>query len=65
MQEAIRVSPEEAYQKATTGSAKLVCAYEDEMKCKKVHLEDSITFKEFKSQRFSLAKDQEIIFYCA
>jgi hypothetical protein len=65
MEEPIRVSPEEARHRTTSGSAKLVCAYEDELKCKKVNLEDSISLKDLKSQLASLTKDQEIIFYCA
>ena len=65
MEEPIRVSAEEARHRTTSGLAKLVCAYEDELKCKKVHLEDAISLKEFRSQLASLTKNQEIIFYCA
>jgi rhodanese-related sulfurtransferase len=65
MRDPIRISPEEARQKVTAGSALLVCAYDDEEKFKRVHLDGSISFGEFKSRLPSLAKDQEIIFYCA
>ena len=64
MEQPIRLPPREAYKKAAEGSAKLVCAYEDEQKCRQLHLEKSITFNEFQSQISALGKGQEIIFYC-
>ena len=65
MAEPIRISPEEARPKVTSGSALLVCAYEDEEKCRKVHLEGAIFLTELKSRVSDLPKEQEIIFYCA
>jgi hypothetical protein len=65
MGEPIRVSAQEARQKAVSHSAELVCAYEDELKCKKLHLEGAISLKEFRAQLHSISKDQAIIFYCA
>ncbi len=65
MAEPIRVAPEEVRDRVTSGSALLVCAYEDEEKCRKVHLEGAISLTEFKLKLPTLAKDQEIIFYCA
>jgi hypothetical protein len=65
MAEPIRISPEEVRQKVTAGSALLVCAYEDEEKCKKVNLEGAIFLTELKSRVSALPKDQELIFYCA
>ena len=64
MAEPIRISPEEVRRKVTSGSALLVCAYDDEEKCKKLHLEGSISLTEFTFKLSTLAKDQEIIFYC-
>jgi hypothetical protein len=65
MAEAIRISPEEVRGKITAGSALLVCAYEDDEKCKRVNLEGAIFLTEFRSRLPSLPKDQELIFYCA
>ena len=65
MNEPIRISSHVARQKATSGAALLVCAYDDEEKFKNNHLEGAISFSEFKSKLSSLAKDQEVIFYCA
>ena len=61
----IRISPEETRQKVTSGSALLVCAYDDEQKCKQLHLQGAITLTVFESRLSSLTRDQEIIFYCA
>lgn len=65
MSEPIRISPHDARQKATSGGALLVCAYDDDDKFKSNYLEGAISYSEFKSKLPSLAKDQEIIFYCA
>lgn len=58
-----RISPEQAHAKITSNQALLVCAYEDEAKCRKFNLEGSISFTSFQSRAQSLAKSQEIIFY--
>jgi rhodanese-related sulfurtransferase len=65
MTEFTRIPPEEAKQRITSGSALLVCAYDDEQKFKKNHLQGAISLTEFRSKIASLFKDQEIIFYCA
>jgi rhodanese-related sulfurtransferase len=65
MAEPKRITPEEVHQKLKAGNAILVCAYEDESKFKKVHLQGAISLSEFQSKLSSLSKDQEIIFYCA
>jgi len=58
-----RIGPEEVYQKLKSGTAILVCAYEDDAKFRKMQLQGAISFNEFKSKLPSLAKDQEIVFY--
>ena len=65
MVEPIRVSPQAVREKVTAGSALLVCAYDDEEKFRRNHLEGAISLSEFNSRLASLAKDQEIVFYCA
>jgi rhodanese-related sulfurtransferase len=61
----IRTPVEEVKQKVASGSALLVCAYDDEQKFQQLHLEGAISLAEFKSRFFALEKDREIIFYCA
>ena len=65
MSEPIRISPQEARQKVTAGQALLVCAYEDADKFKTNHLEGALSFPELRSRLPELAKNQEMIFYCA
>jgi hypothetical protein len=65
MAEPKRITPEEVHQKLKAGKVLLVCAYEDEAKFKKVQLQGAISLNEFKSRLPSLAKDQEVVFYCA
>lgn len=65
MAETKRITPEEVHQKLKAGKVLLVCAYEDEAKFKKVQLQGAFSLNEFKSKLPSLAKDQEIVFYCA
>jgi hypothetical protein len=65
MAEPKRVSPEEIYQGLKSGAVLLVCAYEDEAKFRKLQLQGAISLNQFKSKLPSLAKEQEIVFYCA
>ena len=58
-----RISAEEAYKRVKTGQALLVCAYEDEDKCRRLNLDGSISFTTLQSRAASLPKNQEIIFY--
>jgi hypothetical protein len=63
MTEPIRIPPEEASKKVLSKQAILVCAYEEEEKFRRMHLEGAISLNEFKNKAPSLSKEQEIIFY--
>jgi rhodanese-related sulfurtransferase len=65
MAETFRISPEEVRKKVTSGTALLVCAYDDDKKFIQVHLDGAIPLSEFRSKLPCLDKDHEIIFYCA
>lgn len=65
MAEPIRITAEETRQKVTDGKALLVCAYEDDERCRQMHLQGAMLFTEFTLKLPELPKDQEIIFYCA
>ena len=65
MAEPVRISPDETRKRVLSGAALLACAYDDDEKFKRNQLEGAISFKEFKMRSGSLAKGQEIIFYCA
>ena len=65
MSEPIRISPQEARQKVIAGQALLICAYDDADKFTTHHLEGALSFSEFRARLPGLAKNQEMIFYCA
>jgi len=58
-----RISAQQTHTQAESNRALLVCAYEDEAKCRMLNLDGSISFTSFKSRVESLPKSQEIIFY--
>ena len=58
-----RVSVQETHAKIKANQALLVCAYEDEAKCRMLNLDGSISFATLRSRAASLPKTQEIIFY--
>lgn len=58
-----RIRVEQAHAKTKANQALLVCAYEDEAKCRTFNLEGSISFTSFKSRIQSLPKSRGIIFY--
>jgi len=60
----LKISPHDAHIKVAGDAALLVCAYEDDEKCRGMLLEGALLFSVFKSREQSLRKDQEIIFYC-
>jgi len=58
------IDPTQAREKVRSGQATLVCAYEDEEKCRRVLLDGSITMKELEATLDRRSKDEELIFYC-
>jgi len=65
MAEVERISVEQAYRRVKEHQGLLVCAYEDEAKCRMLNLDGSITLASLQYRVGSLPKAQEIIFYCA
>lgn len=65
MTEVPRVDAESVQKRVESGQALLVCAYEDEEKCRQANLEGSITLKELRSRLPSIPKDKEIVFFCS
>src|ERR1700730_2287226 len=58
-----RLDARQAHTRAKSNQALLVCAYEDEAKCRVLNLDGSISLASFKSRVESLTKSQEIVFY--
>ena len=65
MAEVARIDAKEARLRVESGSALLVCGYEEPEKFAALHLEGAMSIQEFRKLRPTLPKDQEIIFYCA
>jgi hypothetical protein len=65
MAEIERISVEEARRRTQAGQALLVCAYDDEEKCRKLGLEGAIPLSGLRARVSTLPKDKELIFYCA
>lgn len=63
MAEIQRISAQQARAKAKANQALLVCAYEDEAKCRMLNLEGSLSLASLQPRLASLPKTQEIIFY--
>ena len=60
------IGPKDVRERMRAGSdLMLVCAYDDDAKCRDNHLKGAITFNQFRSRADSLPRDQEIVFYCA
>lgn len=60
-----RVTPQEVYPRVKAGESLLVCAYPDEAKCRSLRLEGALTLQEFQVKLPGLAKEREVVFYCA
>jgi rhodanese-related sulfurtransferase len=59
------MDPEQARRDVASGKALLVCAYDDEEKCRQYRLANALSLAELKAREATLPKDREIIFYCA
>jgi len=62
--QADRVSPQEAREHLKSG-ALLICGYDSEEKFRANHLEGAISLAELKAREKQIARNDEIIFYCA
>lgn len=65
MEEIKRVSPQQIKPKLQAGELLLVCGYDDDNKFRGNNLEGAISLHEFEAKVPQLAKDQQIVFYCA
>ncbi len=63
MGEPVRVTPQDAHNKVGSEDALLVCAYDDEEKCRKMQLKGSISLHQLELMAADLPKDHELIFY--
>jgi len=60
-----RIGVEEARREVESGRALLVCAYDDESKCRQLRLENAVTLHDLQRRVDSVPRNQALIFYCA
>ena len=60
-----RMSADDARREVEAGRALLVCAYDDESKCRQLRLENAITLHDLQRRADSVPRNQALIFYCA
>jgi hypothetical protein len=60
-----RIDPVEARRDVASGKALLVCAYEDEEKCRRYGVAGALSFTEWQAQAAASPRDREVVFYCA
>lgn len=65
MQAIPRISPDEARQRLRDDGALLVCAYDDESKCRESNIAGAITLQELRRRESDLDPGQKLVFYCA
>ena len=65
MSAAVRVSAREIRPRVKSGDAMLVCAYDSDEKFQNHHLEGAVSLAEFRTLVPTLAKDKELVFFCA
>jgi len=61
----LRCPADRARREIASGQAFLVCAYDDEEKCRKLMFEGALTLKQFEESLGALPADRDILFYCA
>ena len=60
-----RIEPQDAKPRIDSGAALLVCAYDKPEKFRSNQLQGALSLDQLQGRESSLAKESEIIFYCA
>jgi hypothetical protein len=60
-----RIDSEQVRRDVDSGEALLVCAYDEQEKCRKYTLPNALSLSELSAQEKTLARDRKIVFYCA
>jgi hypothetical protein len=60
-----RIEPQDAKARIDSGAALLVCAYDKPEKFRQNHLQGALSLDQLQGREASLAKESDIIFYCA
>jgi len=62
---AVSIDVNRAKELITEGDGLLVCAYDDEDKCRSFDIDESITMSELQSELDDLPKSRPLVFFCA
>jgi hypothetical protein len=65
MENELRIPVDRARRQIESGRALLVCAYDDEEKCRRFMFEGALSLKQLEERLASLPEGAEIDFYCA
>jgi len=65
MTDAARITPATAKERVDAGQALLVCAYDDDEKCREKALAGAIPLSKLERQKGELDREWELIFYCS
>lgn len=65
MNDDLRIDVDVAREHSASGRALLVCAYDDDEKCRKMRIKSALTMSEFRKTKARTDKRDEIILYCA
>jgi len=60
-----RIGVNEARREVEAGRALLVCAYDDESKCRQLRLQNAVALHDLQRRVDSVPHNQTLIFYCA
>jgi hypothetical protein len=60
-----KIGPRQTHEAVEAGDALLVCAYDDEEKCRDMALRNSLSLKQLEAELPRVEKDRRLIFYCA
>jgi hypothetical protein len=65
MESELRIPADQARRQLESGRALLVCAYDDEEKCRRFMFEGVLTLKQLEEKLELLPEGVNILFYCA
>ncbi len=65
MESELRIPADRARREMEAGRALLVCAYEDEEKCRRLMFEGALTLSQLEERLASHPDGVDVLFYCA
>ena len=60
-----KIDAQQVQDRLSSGDALLVCAYEDEQKCRSMRFGGALTLQEFERRKPTLDRSGDILLYCA